>query len=79
MLKCKLLHLHNSKICCENANLTPCQIQLYAFMPRSLHELALLRTHTRLSLFYCFVPDAGLDILAGEQGSPVFSSVGANV
>lgn len=57
----------------------PYQIQLYAFMQRPLHELALLQTHTRLSLFYCFVPDAALDILAGEQGSSVFSSVGENV
>lgn len=47
-----------------------------------MHELALLHAHIGLSvLLFCpfAVTDAALDILAGEQGTSVFCSVGANV
>lgn len=47
-----------------------------------MHELALSHTHMQLSLLlFCpfAVLDAALDILAGEQGSSVFGSVGADV
>lgn len=48
-----------------------------------MHELSRLHTHILVVsvLLFCpfAAPDAALDLLAGEQGSSVFGSMGADV